>query len=79
MASGSAAFLDAVRPRLIIATSRAFPESERIKDEWADEVRRRGIRLFRQDETGAVQLRFGRDDWQARGYVNGETFQSVVR
>ncbi len=77
--SGSAAFLDAVRPRLIIATSRAFPENERIKDGWADQVRRRGIRLFRQDETGAVQLRFGRDDWQARAYVTGETFQSAVR
>ena len=50
--SGSAAFLEAVKPRLIIATSRDFPENERIKDDWVEEVQRRGIRLLRQDETG---------------------------
>ena len=77
--SGSAAFLDAVRPRLIIATSLDFPESERIKDEWSDEVKRRGIRLFRQNETGAVLLRFRPNDWQARAYITGEIFQSSIR
>src|SRR5213596_146231 len=56
--SGSAPFLDAVRPRLIIATSREFPEDERISEQWAEELRARGIKLFRQDETGAVELSF---------------------
>ena len=77
--SGSAAFLDAVRPKLIIATSRDFPEHERIADEWAEKVRARGIKLFRQDETGAVELRFRRDEWQARAYVTGEIFRSSAR
>lgn len=77
--SGSPAFLDAVHPRLIIATSRDFPENERIKDEWVEEVKRRGIRLFRQDETGAVLLRFRPDEWQAQAYLTGETFRSSVR
>src|SRR5437667_3108572 len=45
--SGSDRFLDAVRPQLIIATSRDFPEYERISDEWAEHVRARGIKLFR--------------------------------
>jgi competence protein ComEC len=75
-ASGAPAFLDAVKPRLIIATSRDFPDNERIKDEWAEEVRRRGIRLFRQDETGAVELRFRPDGWQAQAHVTGEVFRS---
>jgi beta-lactamase superfamily II metal-dependent hydrolase len=39
-------------------------------------VRARGIKLFRQDETGAVTLRFGRDGWEARSYLTGETFRS---
>src|SRR6266480_1614603 len=74
--SGTATFLDAVRPRLIIASSRDFPEYERISDEWAERVRARGIKLFHQDETGAVTLRFDRDGWEARNYLTSETFRS---
>jgi ComEC/Rec2-related protein len=75
--SGSGAFLDAARPRLIIATSRDFPEQERINDTWAEDLQRRGIKLFRQDQTGAVILRFGQDSWEAQSYVTGETFRSA--
>ncbi len=55
--SGSAKFIDAVHPKVIIATSRNFPNSERITDEWAQMVRLRRIKLFRQDESGAVELK----------------------
>jgi ComEC/Rec2-related protein len=74
--SGSDPFLDAVRPQLIIATSRDFPEYERISDEWAEHVRARGIKLFRQDETGTATVRVGRDGWEAQSYLTGETFRS---
>lgn len=77
--SGSALFLQAVHPRLIIATSRDFPAHERISDEWAAAVRTAGIKLFRQDETGAVELRFASEYWEARAYVTGETFRSSSR
>lgn len=77
--SGSDPFLDAVRPRLIIATSRDFPEYERISDDWAERVRARGIKLFRQDETGAVELFFGEREWNARAYITGETFRRANR
>ncbi len=72
--SGSAAFLERVRPRLIIASSPKFPENERIKDDWAAEVAARGIQLFRQDKTGAVTVRFFRDGWKAIPYLGGENF-----
>jgi beta-lactamase superfamily II metal-dependent hydrolase len=75
--SGSEAFLDAARPRLIIATSRDFPEQERIRDTWAEDLQRRGIKLFRQDQTGAVILHFERDSWEAQSYLTGETFRSA--
>jgi ComEC/Rec2-related protein len=75
--SGSDAFLDATRPRLIIATSRDFPSYERISDDWAENLRERGIKLFRQDETGAVTLRFRQDSWEAKSYFTGETFRGV--
>jgi len=77
--SGSPAFLDRVRPQVIIATSRDFPDSERIKPEWADDVHARGIKLLRQDETGAVQLRIFRDRWEAKTYVTSEIFRSTSR
>jgi len=77
--SGPAPFLDAVRPRLIIATSREFPEHERINEQWAEQLRARGIKLFRQDETGAVELNFSGDEWSARAYLSGEVFRSVSR
>jgi beta-lactamase superfamily II metal-dependent hydrolase len=75
--SGSQAFLDAARPRLIIATSRDFPDHERISDTWAEDLQRRGIKLFRQDQTGAVILRFSRDYWEAQSYLTGEIFRSA--
>jgi competence protein ComEC len=77
--SGSPEFLDRVQPEAIVATSRDFPESERLKPEWTDAVRSRGIKLFRQDETGAVQIRLFRERWEATSYVTGETFRSARR
>ena len=77
--SGSDVFLDAVKPQLIVATSRDFPQQERISDERAERIRARGIKLFRQDETGAVELEFGQREWQARAYLTGEIFRSANR
>jgi len=64
---------------LIIATSQDFPERERISEDWVEEVRARGIKLFRQDETGAVELEFRGREWTARAYATGEIFRSVSR
>lgn len=77
--SGSPPFLDAVRPRLIIATSSEFPDNERISEQWIEQLRSRGIKLFRQDETGAVELKFSNQEWRARAYLTGEVFRSVSR
>ena len=74
--SGSPEFLARVQPRLIIASSAEFPENEHVKDAWAQEVAQRGIKLFRQDQTGAVVLRFHRDRWKAIPHLAGETFAS---
>ncbi|HMJ04614.1 MAG TPA: ComEC/Rec2 family competence protein [Chthoniobacterales bacterium] len=76
--SGSAEFLECVQPRLLIASSPEFPENERVKDNWAQAVAARGIKLFRQDETGAVHLRFFRNRWEATPYLRGDVFRSPV-
>ena len=77
--SGSAEFLDAVQPRLIVASSVDFPARERISDDWARMARERGIRLFRQDETGAVRLEFFHDSWRATAFLNQETLRNSSR
>ncbi len=77
--SCSVEFLDAVKPELIVTTSREFPENERVKDEWVELLRTRGIRLLRQDETGAVTIDLFRDHWNAHGYVSASSFRSMSR
>ena len=74
--SGSDAFLDATRPRLIIATSQDFPGYERVSDAWVENVQKRGIKLFRQDDASAVTLSFHQDSWEAQSYFTGEIFRS---
>ncbi len=74
--SGSPEFLARVRPRLIIASSPEFPENEQVKDDWANQVAQRGITLFRQDQTGAVTLRFSPDHWEAIPFLPGEQVSS---
>ena len=78
-ASGTEPFLDAVQPKVIIATSRDFPARERIDDAWAEMLNARGIRLFRQDETGAVELIVRDSGWEARAFSSGATFRSNAR
>jgi hypothetical protein len=68
-----------VQPQAIVATSRDFPENERIKSEWVEHVNARRIKLFRQDETGAVRIRVFRERWEAKTYVKSETFSSLSR
>lgn len=77
--SGTPEFFDAVRPQLVVATSRDFPESERLKDDWIAMLQSRGIKLLRQDLTGAVRLLVFRDGWQARPYLTSEVLRSSTR
>lgn len=77
--SGTAELIDAVEPKVIVATSSDFPENERIKAEWAALLTSRGIKLLRQDFTGAVRLLFYGDHWEARPYLSSEILRSSNR
>ena len=77
--SGGPDFLDAVRPHAIIATAREPAENQRIKEDWAEIVKLRGITLLRQDKTGAVSVRFFQDHWEATPFLEGESFRSWSR
>jgi beta-lactamase superfamily II metal-dependent hydrolase len=78
-ASGTPDFLDVVQPRAIIATAREPAENQRIKDDWAETVTQRGIKLLRQDKTGAVSVRFFDHYWEARPFLESETFRNTSR
>ena len=71
--SGSPEFLDAVRPALLVVAGGRFPDSPRVSEEWAAMVRARGIRLLRQEQTGAVHITVERDGtWSAEPYLTGK-------
>lgn len=77
--SGLPEFLARVGPELIVVSAPAPFRDERVNDEWAAMVRSRGITLMRQEETGAVTLRFFRDRWEAVPFLQPDTFRSTSR
>ena len=77
--SGTKEFIEQVQPQAIVASSTNLAENQRVKDDWAAMVANHGVRLLRQDETGAVTLRFFRDHWEAKAFLQPETFRSTSR
>ncbi len=71
-------FIDAVKPALIVSTAAYFPESERMDEGWMARIEERGIRVFRQDLTGAVQIEIRPSEFQAAGFVDGARFPAPV-
>lgn len=78
-ASATPEFLERVQPEAIVTSSSDFSQNEHVRDDWAERICSSGIKLFRQDQTGAVQLRFFRDNWEAKAYLPRETFRSSSR
>lgn len=67
-------FLAAVNPAVVVSTAGHFPANEPLTPEWCRMVRSLGVRLFRQDETGAVRLEIGGGEVRVRGFVDGREF-----
>ena len=70
------AFVDAVRPQLIVSTATQFPGSERMDEHWMRVIGERGVRIFRQDLTGAVRIDLQPQGYEASGFFNGERFSA---
>ncbi len=75
--SGDAAFLDAVRPHVVISSVAEFPQSEKLPPEFADALAARGVRLFRQDETGAVTIRIFSTHWEVSAFLGGRQYSRL--
>ena len=73
--SPDAAFLDAVRPSLIVVSRQSeFRGRGQIDPDWVNLLHDRGISLFRQDETGAVHIRVSHAGYEAEGFLSGQKF-----
>jgi competence protein ComEC len=68
--SGDTEFLDAVAPRVVIATASNFPDSEKISARFSENLKERGIRLFAQDRCGSVNVRIFPDRWEISAFVD---------
>jgi len=72
--SGDGAFVSAVSPRAVIATSAEFPSSERIPLHFAEDLRTQGIRLFTQDRCGAVAIKIFSSHWEVSAFLNKQQY-----
>jgi competence protein ComEC len=68
--TGDGAFVSAVNPRAVIATSAHFPSSERIPSKFAEDLRQQGIRLFAQDRCGAVAIKIFASYWEVSAFLD---------
>lgn len=75
--SGDAEFLAAATPRVVIASATDFPESEILPPAFAALLEERGIRLFRQDHTGAVTIRIFSKHWEVSAFLGGQQYSQI--
>ncbi len=65
-------FLDAVRPALLVTSGASFPASESPDPEWCRRIQASGIRLIRQDVSGAVRMEFFDGEVRVSTFVDQE-------
>lgn len=70
------AFLEAVKPRAIVAGHADFPYAERIPARFVADCEKQGIPLFHQGKTGAVTLVPSEDgSLELRGFLDGSSLR----
>jgi competence protein ComEC len=71
-----AAFIDTVRPSVIVVSRRGgFLDKEPIDPEWVSMLHDRGISVFQQSETGALIIHVFRTGYEVEGFVNGQKYR----
>jgi competence protein ComEC len=77
--SGLPEFLNAVSPLAVISTDAFFPPEEKIPTPWKKSLTQKGIVLFNQSQTGAVEIQCHPDRLELRGFVNGQSLTQQAR
>ena len=65
-----AGFLRLVSPGAVVVTGAGFPREEKVDERWEEMVRSLGIEVFRQDETGAVEITVGAAGVELSGFLD---------
>ena len=69
-------FINAVQPKAIICSCSNFAAAGHIDDTWAADVAARGIHLFRQDETGAVNVKLDSGAFTVKAFMDGGSYSA---
>jgi competence protein ComEC len=77
--TGLPEFLNAVNPLAVVSTNAFFPPEEQVPSTWKAMLSRKGIPLFDQAETGAVDIQCHPDSLQLRGFLNDQEFTQQAR
>jgi len=77
--SGTADFLRRLGAQAVISSAPEFGTGPEALDGWESALRARGIRVFRQEKCGAVQLAMEAGEFTLRTVADGQTFTSRAR
>lgn len=69
---GQDAFVNAISPRVIIATEQAYPNTEKIPTSWRQWLENKGVAFYSQREHGAVFLIPSRNSLSVKGFLTNE-------
>jgi beta-lactamase superfamily II metal-dependent hydrolase len=77
--SGTPDFLARVQPQAVICGQLGYGKPPSTLDPWVQDTIARGITVFRQDTSGAVQVELRKNVFTLHGYLNGQSFQTHPR
>jgi beta-lactamase superfamily II metal-dependent hydrolase len=69
--------LNAAQPKVVICSCSTFAAAGRIDEAWAADATARGIRLFRQDQTGAVNVKLDAGKFTVTAFMGGRIFSGA--
>ncbi|MGB8352895.1 MAG: ComEC/Rec2 family competence protein [Chthoniobacteraceae bacterium] len=74
--SGTPDFLAAVQPKVIIASVAAFPPTSHLDEAWAGDIKKNGIALFREDQTGSVEIDLDHNHVKVTPFLGGGSWSN---
>jgi beta-lactamase superfamily II metal-dependent hydrolase len=68
-------FIRALRVKAVICLAPEFPTTAKIDEDWAGQIEASGVRLFREDRTGAVKARLEKEGFKVNAFLGGDVYE----